>query len=471
MLQKAIFSIIMSLLFVFSAFVTNAQDDCYEIFRAEGISEFNKSNYSQAIQNYIVANGCEDKPAENDILILKKTAENCISYINEADSMFNINEFEIALYMYEQVIALNTNDLYCRTQSDKCIQNMQCFISKRNEGLKYFFASNYSEAFQKFQETKNCNKIPDYNDLEALSKNSTICITSKHLADSLFYQRQFEKAEEYYNAVLALNPFDTVCIEQKNNIPGKGMQALTLLPSSGYYFTIGKSKRFLNPTFITTELTFVNLFEPVSNSFLDISFGKTGKWGYFANFSVGTITLAGYENTGVFTSLNYVDANNNDVFLTFEGEPYSWEYSLQNLYGNDFIEKKFCFALSAGISKQIFQKRLFSLHLYSGLGYANWGEAMKDLKTDYKPINYNVPVYRFREINGTNILTEVDKYYILVPESSVSKFFDGLELNFGLLFSTYRYLLKAGIATIPLIDNEFSGSYNLRYSIGLGYSF
>jgi len=73
-----------------------AQQKCYETFRDEGIKNFDLSKYQAAIDNFDVANDCEDKPEENDILLLIFNSQSCKNFKTMADSLFKGSEFEVA---------------------------------------------------------------------------------------------------------------------------------------------------------------------------------------------------------------------------------------------------------------------------------------------------------------------------------------------------------------------------------------
>jgi len=57
-------------LLIFCISTLIAQQNCYQTFRNEGVTNFTQSNYQEAIANFDVANDREDKPENNDILNL-----------------------------------------------------------------------------------------------------------------------------------------------------------------------------------------------------------------------------------------------------------------------------------------------------------------------------------------------------------------------------------------------------------------
>ncbi len=69
-------SMLLSLLLVLSAIVMHAQEQCFEDLRSEGIHFLQKRNYRQAIDKFIAARFCPDKPELDDLDYLIKKSQN-----------------------------------------------------------------------------------------------------------------------------------------------------------------------------------------------------------------------------------------------------------------------------------------------------------------------------------------------------------------------------------------------------------
>jgi len=188
----------------------SAQDKCYETFKAEGIKEFNACRYQQAIDNFKVGNGCDDKPENNDILTWIEKAGNCIYFRKQADSLFRVNKFEIARFFYNETLTLNKADTYCASQLVACDEKMRCFAKNREEGILSFDKAEYDDALNHYSRANACEVKPETNDLIYLIQKVNDCLSLRAKADSLFIANPF-LAKDYYEQALAMSPQDQYC--------------------------------------------------------------------------------------------------------------------------------------------------------------------------------------------------------------------------------------------------------------------
>lgn len=447
-------------LFIIAFYVLNAQDDCYQLFRSSGLEKFNQSKYKEAINNYAVANDCEDKPIENNILVLIKNAENCLNFRKQADSLFKINKFQISKYLYNQVLELNSKDEYCLNQIKICDEKIACFEQFRSLGLSQFKQAKYNSAIQTFKNTEDCPEKPQYSDIDLHIQNAEICIKSIQKADSAFAIKNYSLANQEYDKVLAVNPFDQHSIEQKKHIPSPLMQFITK--------PIRKTK------YITTNLHFryVGNFakaKKIEMCMVGLTYGKTGNWGYYINFAFGeTKTHSSYE----FNSMHYISKLSDNAYLNIDEQAYTEVLKTKNIFGENYDVKDNAFSITFGTSKQMIRRKFFRMHLYSGLGIATWGEIKENVgQNRYKqtPRNSN---WRYIINDNTLKLVEVSEYWIETPENlEVAYFTDEIVFDLGFIFQIYRYTFTIGTSILSSFDSKVAESYNQSFVFGIGYAF
>lgn len=126
--MKRIVLILVAFLFLF-AFESMAQKSCYVSSRAQGIRDFNTQNYEVALDNFIAAEKCPDKPYDNDI---RSWIGKCNDLLR-TDLVLQITPEEVDLSSNggSLQISVNTN------ASAYYIENIPIWfkIEKRNDGF------------------------------------------------------------------------------------------------------------------------------------------------------------------------------------------------------------------------------------------------------------------------------------------------------------------------------------------------
>lgn len=86
-----------------------------------------------------------------------------------------------------------------------------CYFQNRNEGNDFFAKAMYPEAKEKYQLALQCSDKPKEEDLNKRIDDSDMCMFLRRKADNCFGKADYEKAEEYYKEVLAINANDEYC--------------------------------------------------------------------------------------------------------------------------------------------------------------------------------------------------------------------------------------------------------------------
>ncbi len=457
---------------LFIAFQAYAQDDCYKVFRDESINEFKKTNYQKAIDNLKVASSCEDKPKKNDIFELIDKNQQCISSKTQADKLLTENNYEIALYFFEQLAKLNPNDEYAKLRIAECTEKLRCFPEVRNQGNSAFRESRYNEALQYFEQAQKCEVKPSYNDIELLTENVKQCISFKSKGDSLFELKDYKRANENYFNVLTLNPLDNYCREQIKKIPSDFQQFIEKPIKKGWFITLNFSSRNTAPFYDDQNFKF-------GDGFIGISGGKLNSWGYYGTITLGTTSLWGLKNyespkylyeTGIEAAFIY----NKGVYVeSIEDEIYIVDEQVLIHKYPDFTRQT-SLSFSAGLTKRLLNMKKFKIHVSAGLGWANWGAEQKSYRNteriQFKP---NEPgVYYKKNLDGTYETIHLDEYWIQIPETAVSyNFKSAFSWEAGLIFNYNRFTLNMNTSFMfEGTDKSNIGTFNQMITLGLGYS-
>ncbi len=449
------------------------QDECYKVFRNESVKEFKKMNYQKAIDNLKVAGSCEDKPKKNDVYSLIEKYQNCINYQLQADKLISENKYEIALYFYEQLAALNPEDSYAKNKIVECKEKLSCFPKTRDQGNNALRESKYSEAMQYFDQAQKCDVKPTYNDLLLLTDNIKQCLFFRDKADSLLAAKNYKSAVDNYINVLTLNPYDSYCKEQMKNIPSEFQQFIEKPINKGWFFTINFSSRNTAPFY--SNKTF-----KTGDGFIGISGGRMKSWGYYGNLMIGSSSLWSFKNvksskylgeTGdqiayVFKDGDYTASVEDQLYL-IDSELLIHEYPDYTMHTN--------VSFSAGLTKRILNKKKLKIHLTAGLGLANWGAEQERYRESGRKLVIPDEPRLFHVLNssGNGYETiELTEYWVAIPDNSYFyNFKNALAWEAGLIFNYNRFTLNLNTSVmLEGKDKEYIDTYNQMITIGLGYS-
>jgi tetratricopeptide (TPR) repeat protein len=189
----------------------NGQTDCYETFINEGKNFYEQANYKMAIKNYEVALDCEDLPANQDVLKKIIVAKNCIDFKTKADSLFQENKFEMAMYFYNEVFKLNSADSLSFEKAQICNEKISCYNHYRKLGQDAYKAGKYEEALEYFKNTATCELKPQFDDVDKYIKMAEENRDWRIQADSLAKKKlRWAESTKYYEKVINNNPYDSV---------------------------------------------------------------------------------------------------------------------------------------------------------------------------------------------------------------------------------------------------------------------
>jgi len=132
---------------------------CYREHRNKGMEEFKKGNYSEARDEFTLADQCaEVNKEENDANIAM--VDSVEEWRNEADLYFNLMDYSEAGKRYQRVLAYNPDDSYASTRYYNCADkfNTECNMLYKQADF-YFKQKEYTKAKTLFQTIidKDCN--------------------------------------------------------------------------------------------------------------------------------------------------------------------------------------------------------------------------------------------------------------------------------------------------------------------------
>jgi len=177
---------------------------CYELTRNDGITFYNKANYTRAISCFMAAQRCNDIPENHD---LNKWIADCNTKLNPAQTSHK-----------QQEKSLQTAQTGTHQKESTRKNTAVCYAPIYKAALVSIYDNNFSDARELFIEARNCADLPIDNDLSLWIKTCDDqldfldCIkenyTPPYLKGNEFYKRgNFEKAKEYY-----LLAFKSECI-------------------------------------------------------------------------------------------------------------------------------------------------------------------------------------------------------------------------------------------------------------------
>jgi len=162
---------------------------CYEAIRQDGINSYNNAQYTKAINCFMAAQRCPDKPTSHD---LDKWIANCNAIINSAQSTSKTHSKSPS-----------------STEKKSTSGGKACYIPILKAAQVSFFGNNFVDAKDLFMEARKCHDLPVNNELALWIKTCDDeldfldCIkenyTHFYLKGNEFFRRgNFEKAKENY---------------------------------------------------------------------------------------------------------------------------------------------------------------------------------------------------------------------------------------------------------------------------------
>jgi len=462
--MKKILLIILSLLFS----ATLYSQKCYEIFRNEGMKEFQQANYEKAVANFTVANDCEDKPRQNDILERINNANAAWELTQRAESVFIEKRYEVAQYLFKSILKLNSLDSNATAKLILCEERIKCFHENYIFGDQAMQKSDYKTAISLFEAAASCEVQPDVNDAVIKVQKAQTCESLRKEADSLFQKGKIGKAIKIYEEVLFLNPYDTTSRKVLENTPDKFERIITDVPTKNTMICANFLWR--NTGFLERNgFTF-------SNAHIGATFIKYGKWGAYANFALG---FSEYTGTTAYESYRYYSAESNTLLYTrstygFTAEKLHYEIINGELLEENEIEDWLSFHFTIGGVRQLNfeQERLAKFYLLAGLGIANWAQIEYDYEYSARSLR-ELPNTETFYVNQNNIFQEIEvnQYYVNNAENSFSiDNYTSLAIELMLMMRVYRYSFLFGTSYVPTFDG-FASAVNQTINFGIGYSF
>jgi len=168
----------------FLFFANSVFSQCYEPIRNDGISFYNQAQYTNALNCFMAAQRCQDKPANHD---LSKWIADCNAKLNAAPA--------------PKAETPKQNTTTTASQS--------CYVSTLKVAQASFSSNNFADAKELFLEARKCADLPRDNELILWIKicddelDFLECIkenyTPFYLKGNEFFRRaNFEKAKENY---------------------------------------------------------------------------------------------------------------------------------------------------------------------------------------------------------------------------------------------------------------------------------
>lgn len=463
-MKKIVFCIMM----IFMVLNVIAQNDCYTLFKNEGITYFTQGKYQKALNNYQVANDCEDKPNKNDILKFVAQANSCKQYKEQGEKAFHQKKYKVAEYMFNNVIRLNPDDKYCVEMKQLCLDILSCYPESYIQAENFFKNSDYISANKLFNQANNCKEKPEFHDALQNSRKSTDCLKYRQKADSLFERQRFEKSIFYYTKVLNINPYDIYCRKRIESIPPKGLRFMMRKPRKN--ILLGVNYMFRNIGFFYDKI-----FQAHGN-YWGLTYAKLGKFGYYANFLTGySKIIARYSfqtNSYLTEKKESILYDRSQIGFTPVKESYAIESGNIILGSSNNLDEKLTYSLTLGLIKRIVDNDGFKLYFYAGTGLADWGLDKKSYEGEtFKMWEYAKPKLQYT-IDANEAFNEVSvyQYYINVPQENAYsiEYKNGICIDFGLIFTLYKYSASIGMNFIPGNSDKFI-SNNQAFVFGLSY--
>lgn len=192
----------------------NAQNKNLEAARLE----FKKGNYKDAVGLYNGAIAIVANQKEKEYLIKERErTSKCWKFLDEAERLYSIKNYSLAIKSYTQVCSLNSYDVYARKQINKCRQNLQdaTYIRNRDKQYKDALQKGDSESIKAFLRSYPNDKakglltfiMSDKEDIEdslitIVQSQQTKAVSESNLTKDLppIIQNFIKAGDAFYNA-------------------------------------------------------------------------------------------------------------------------------------------------------------------------------------------------------------------------------------------------------------------------------
>lgn len=233
------------------------------------------------------------------------------------------------------------------------------------------------------------------------------------------------------------------------------------------------NKQVLHPWWVSTNSTIMQPF--------GVRLGYVGNWGAYVAFRYGDL---GFDVENVNAAYNtYVSPYTDDNNVYHEEVNINGAYGMTSRLYSDYYST---FAVTAGVTKRLYNQNRIELHIYAGAGVSNWdftyeyGEYQGWFFWDPDPKPYTLYYEWYDEpsqqylpgyyiLNQTDDLYDIDGNYVdnlssfYNQQTRTEKPYVNVELEVGLMLAIKRFTLSAGYSTCWF--------YRSDVSVGVGYRF
>lgn len=148
---------------------------CYYEYRKRGTEYFQQAMYSEAREQYAIAQECSDCPENSGLDVLIANIDSISSYKSKAESAFELMDYELAKEYYGRVLALNPSDENASSRLFECTRNYNIDCQKNYDAAEaYRYEGEYEKAIALYQKVvdANCqNAVLASANLKALRKD------------------------------------------------------------------------------------------------------------------------------------------------------------------------------------------------------------------------------------------------------------------------------------------------------------
>ena len=110
---------------------------CYYEYRKRGTEYFQQAMYSEAREQYAIAQECSDCPENSGLDVLIANIDSISSYKSKAESAFELMDYELAKEYYGRVLALNPSDESASSRLFDCTRNYNIDVGDTYEAQDF----------------------------------------------------------------------------------------------------------------------------------------------------------------------------------------------------------------------------------------------------------------------------------------------------------------------------------------------
>ena len=134
---------------------------CYHEYRKRGTEYFQKAMYSEAKEQYSIAQECSDCPADANLEELIANVDSITYYRKEADNAYDVLNYTLADDYYVKVLLLNPLDSYAADRRIECSKHFSTDCTKYMDNASvYVNDGEYEKALELYQKVieMNCSQ-------------------------------------------------------------------------------------------------------------------------------------------------------------------------------------------------------------------------------------------------------------------------------------------------------------------------